>query len=80
MKKMLRLAALIGVMGSLSWLSSGPGAEAGPRDPTCESLDSTACSPLGQTTSCWSLWQGQTRTCYCFNSGTHTIWSCPIPP
>jgi hypothetical protein len=78
MRKMLRLAALTGVMACLAWLSPTPRAEAFPYPP-CQTLNNTACPAVGQSTFCQST-SGQVFTCWCFNAGSQTIWSCPVPP
>lgn len=78
MRKMLRLAALIAAMTCLAWLSQAPRAEAIVYPP-CETLNNTACPAVGQSTSC-RFPSGQVFTCWCFNAGSQTIWSCPVPP
>jgi hypothetical protein len=45
--------------------------------PPCESLNGTACSPRGATTSCTGS-DGLVYTCNCFGTVSNPQWICPI--
>jgi hypothetical protein len=61
MKKLLRLATLLGIMGAASWGDANRPAFA---DAPCDLLNGTSCSPAGAKTTCTTS-DGFASSCTC---------------
>ncbi|HTG31321.1 MAG TPA: hypothetical protein VLB76_00220 [Thermoanaerobaculia bacterium] len=71
MKRLLKLTALLGIVGTASWGGATLPAFA---YPLCNGLHGTSCSPTGGTTNCTTS-DGFTSSCTC-TSGH--LWRCKL--
>ena len=69
MKRLLKLTALLGIVGAASWAGANRPAFA---YPLCESIHGTSCTPTGSKTNCTTS-DGFTSTC---TSTSGHLWRC----